>query len=78
MTLQNPTVTDVGASSRGDASALTMTLTFTNSSMDYRDPAAKVGFFTPSGVIWDPEQHGQACKVFDPDDAVSRLPHQVH
>ena len=75
ITLSEPTVTEVRSPGGqiGDATALLeVGLNFTKSSIDYRDPDTKVGYFMPSGAIWDPDQ--QVCKSFDPDDAVSRLP----
>jgi hypothetical protein len=76
MTFQAPTVTGIqslgGPFSGPNAPLLAVGLNFAKSSIDYRDPDAKVGYFMPSGAIWDPDQ--QVCKVFDPDDAVSRLP----
>ena len=76
MTLQEPTVTGIqslgGPLAGPDAPFVAVGLNFARSSIDYRDPDAKVGYFMPSGAIWDPDQ--QVCKVFDPDDAVSRLP----
>jgi hypothetical protein len=75
MTLQDPVVTAVrslGEPIGGGAKVMEVSLDVTRSSIDYRDPDAKVGYFMPSGAIWDPEQ--QVCKSFDPDDPVSRLP----
>ncbi|HEY2618068.1 MAG TPA: hypothetical protein VGI78_12060 [Acetobacteraceae bacterium] len=76
MTLQGPTVTGIqslgGAFAAPNAPLLAVGLNFASSSIDYRDPDAKVGYFMPSGAIWDPDQ--QVCKVFDPNDAVSHLP----
>jgi hypothetical protein len=75
MTLQEPVVTGVrplGGQLGNGPPLLEVGLNFTKSSIDYRDPDAKVGYFMPSGAIWDPEQ--QICKSFDPDDPVSRLP----
>jgi hypothetical protein len=75
MTLKEPAVTGVrslGGPIGNAAPLLEVGLNFAKSSIDYRDPDAKVGYFMPSGAIWDPEQ--QVCKSFDPDDPVSRLP----
>ena len=75
MTLQDPVVAEIrslGGQPDANAPLLAVELNFTNASIDYRDPDAKVGYFMPSGAIWDPDQ--QVCKVFDPDDPVSRLP----
>ena len=75
MTFQDPVVTglrSLGEPIGGGTSLLEVRLNVTRSSIDYRDPDAKVGYFMPSGAIWDPEQ--QVCKSFDPDDPVSRLP----
>ena len=66
-TLSAGTLTTIGNA----ATLLEVGLNFTKSSIDYRDPDTKVGYFMPSGALWDPEQ--QVCKSFDPDDPVSRL-----
>jgi len=47
-------------------------MNFASSSVDFRDPEIKITQFMPSGAIWDPNE--QVCRVFDPNDAVSRLP----
>jgi hypothetical protein len=47
-------------------------MNFASSSIDFRYPDIKVTQFMPSGAIWDPNE--QVCRVFDPNDAVSRLP----
>ena len=74
MNLGEPAVTGVqslGGQIGNAATLLEVGLNFTKSSIDYRDPDTKVGYFMPSGALWDPEQ--QVCKSFDPDDPVSRL-----
>ena len=49
-----------------------VTMSGPTSSIDYRDAASKVTYLMPSGAIWDPDQ--EVCRVFDPDDPVSRSP----
>jgi hypothetical protein len=74
LTLQEPAVTsvDVGASREPGMGLSVVAMAFSTSSIDYRDPASKVSYFMPSGAVWDPDQ--EVCRVFDPDDPVSRLP----
>jgi hypothetical protein len=63
---------DVGARPEPGTGLGVASMAFSTSSIDYRDPASKVTYFMPSGAVWDPDQ--QVCRVFDPDDPVSRLP----
>jgi hypothetical protein len=49
-----------------------VSMSFASSSVDFRFPDIKVTQLMPSGAIWDPNE--QVCKMFDPNDAVSRLP----
>ena len=74
LTLQQPSVASLQLSSLGSSglSVFEGTLEFAQSSIDYRDPDAKVGYFMPDGAVWDPDQ--QVCRLYDPDDAVSHLP----
>jgi hypothetical protein len=74
LTLQEPVLTkvDLGARPEPGTGLTVATMAFSTSSIDYRDPASKVTYFMPSGAVWDPDQ--EVCRVFDPDDAVSRLP----
>jgi hypothetical protein len=74
LTLQEPVVTsvDMGARPEPGTGLSVARIAFSTSSIDYRDPASKVTYFMPSGAVWDPDQ--EVCRVFDPDDPVSRLP----
>jgi hypothetical protein len=74
LTLQEPVVTSVELGTRPEpGTGLSVaTIAFSQSSIDYRDPASKVTYFMPSGAVWDPDQ--EVCRIFDPDDPVSRLP----
>jgi type VI protein secretion system component Hcp len=71
LTLQQPSVASLQLSSLGSGlSVFEGTLEFAQSSIDYRDPDAKVGYFMPDGAVWDRDH--QVCRLYDPDDPVSR------
>ncbi len=73
MTLLQPVVTSCQIGGlRSDGTSLVQTgLSFAASSIDYRDTDSKVTYFMPDGAIFDPDQ--EVCRLYDPDDAVSRL-----
>jgi type VI protein secretion system component Hcp len=75
LTLQDPisvTLFHQGGDSSAGTGVTEVTMSGPTSSIDYRDAASKVTYLTPSGAIWDPDQ--EVCRVFDPDDPVSRSP----
>ena len=72
LTLQGPSIASLQAADRDGMLLFEGTIEFAQSSIDYRDPDAKVGYFMPNGAVWDPDQ--QVCRLYDPDNAVSRLP----
>jgi type VI protein secretion system component Hcp len=74
ITFQDPAITSIRQSGTADdlTPFMEVGLGFTRSSIDYRDPDSKVSYFMPTDAIFDPDQ--QVCRVFDPDNAVSRLP----
>jgi hypothetical protein len=72
LTLQGPSIASLQSADRDGLLLFEGTIEFDQSSIDYRDPDAKVGYFMPNGAVWDPEQ--QVCRLYDSDDPVSRLP----
>jgi hypothetical protein len=71
-TFQNPLLASFQMSNPPAGRPVTQaTFQFTSFSIDYRDPDNKVSYFMPSGAVFDPE--AQVCRVYDPDDPVSRL-----